>query len=237
MGARGLALKIKRAETPFYARLKRCIKLLLTFRVPVPRLLFPILRAVYAVRMATPEIFRRLMVVFFREPLFRSKCEHVGKRLRLERLPYISGHARIRIGDDVFISGSLAITSGRMLDHPELTIGNNVFLGHGTTIKANRQVVIEDGVLVAQECYIADCDDHPLNRKSRMEGAPAPVEKIKPVRIGRGAWLGRGCYILKGVTIGEGAVIGAASVVTTDVPPFSIAVGNPARVIRQIEPS
>jgi len=236
-GPSGLAFKVRRAETPLYARLKRCIKLLLTFSVPVPRLLFPILRAVYAVRIATPEIFGRLMVVFFREPLFRSKCEHVGKRLRLERLPSICGHTRIRVGDDVWISGSLSIASGRIFDNPKLTVGNGVFLGHGTAIKANRQVVIEDGVLVAQGCYIADCDDHPLDRKSRMEGAPAPVEKIKPVHIGRGAWLGRGCYVLKGVTIGEGAVIGAASVVTTDVPPFSIAVGNPARVIRQIEPS
>jgi acetyltransferase-like isoleucine patch superfamily enzyme len=234
---RAIALRIRRAETPFYARLKGCIKLLLTFRLPAPRFFFPALRAIYAFRFAAPEVFRRLMVVFFREPLFRSTCEHVGKRLRLERLPSISGHARIRIGDDVYISGSLSIASGRMLDNPELSIGNNVFLGHGTTIKASRRVVIEDGVLVAQGCYIADSDDHPLDRKSRMEGAPALVEKIKPVHIGRGAWLGRGCYVLKGVTIGEGAVIGAASVVTTDVPPFSVAVGNPARVIRQIEPS
>src|SRR5216684_8555914 len=116
MSSREITLKIKRGETPFYARLKRCIKLLLTFRVPAPRLLFPVLRAVYAFRFAAPEVFRRLMVVFFREPLFRSKCEHVGKRLRLERLPSISGHARIRIGDDVYISGSLSIASGRMLD-------------------------------------------------------------------------------------------------------------------------
>lgn len=235
--SQGIALKIKRAETPFYAGLKRAIRYVLTFRLPVPRLFFPILRVIYAVRLALPEIFNRVMVVFIREPLLRSRCEQVGKRLRLERLPDISGHSRIRIGDDVYISGLLTIASGRMLDDPELTIGDRVFIGHGSIIKVNRSVVIEEGVLVAQGCYIADCDDHPLDRKLRMEGAPAPVEKIKAVHIGRGAWLGRGCYVLKGVTVGEGAVIGAASVVTTDVPAFSIAVGNPARVIRQIEPS
>jgi acetyltransferase-like isoleucine patch superfamily enzyme len=230
-----MALKIRRAETPFYAAVKRAIKALLTFSVPVPHFLFPVLRALYAIRQAVPEILGRIMVVFFREPLLRSRCEHVGKRLRLERLPYITGHARIRIGDEVYISGLLTIGSGRTVDCPELVIGNKVFIGHGTTIKPNRSIVIEDGVLIAQGCFIADSDEHPIDLKSRWEGAPAPAARIQPIHIGRGAWLGRDCYVLKGVSIGEGAVIGAASVVTSDVPAFSVAVGNPARVIRHLD--
>jgi galactoside O-acetyltransferase len=58
---------------------------------------------------------------------------------------------------------------------------------------------------------------------------------IRPVRICRGAWLGARTIVLKGVTIGEGAVIGAGSVVSRDVPPFTLAVGNPARIVRQLD--
>ncbi|MGN6285701.1 MAG: acyltransferase [Afipia sp.] len=57
---------------------------------------------------------------------------------------------------------------------------------------------------------------------------------MAPVRICRGAWIGARSIILKGVTIGEGAIIGAGSVVAADVPPFTIAGGNPARVIRAL---
>jgi acetyltransferase-like isoleucine patch superfamily enzyme len=61
-----------------------------------------------------------------------------------------------------------------------------------------------------------------------------PETQFKRVHIGRGAYLGVNAIILPGVTIGEGSIIGAGSVVTKDVPPYSVAVGNPARVIRSV---
>lgn len=54
--------------------------------------------------------------------------------------------------------------------------------------------------------------------------------EIRPVRICRHAWIANGCHIMKGVTIGEGAIIGANSVVISDIPPYCIAMGNPAEV-------
>jgi galactoside O-acetyltransferase len=57
---------------------------------------------------------------------------------------------------------------------------------------------------------------------------------MSPVRIGSRSWVGFGASILKGVTVGEGAVIGSGSVVTRDVPPYTLVAGNPARVIRQL---
>jgi maltose O-acetyltransferase len=69
---------------------------------------------------------------------------------------------------------------------------------------------------------------HPLDRAQRVAG----WEAAKPIRIGSGVWIGGGAIILPGVTIGDGAVIGAGSVVTHDVPPDSVALGNPAKVTR-----
>ena len=194
------------------------------FEIPGLGLLAPLLRAIHLLAIGSVHVGRRLLVVFYRAPLFRSQCVSVGRNLYMEQLPSISGNTRITVGDDVFISGDLQIASSHVFDRPELTIGNRVFLGHQVTIHASRQV-IEDGALISTGCYIADSDDHPHDRNLRAQGLPSLPEEILPVRIGRDAWLGRGCYVLKGVTIGEGAVIGAGSVVLGDVPPFSVAVG------------
>jgi acetyltransferase-like isoleucine patch superfamily enzyme len=75
-----------------------------------------------------------------------------------------------------------------------------------------------------------DTDGHPREAYLRARNAPVDLRDISPVRICRHAWIGNGSHIMKGVTIGEGAVIGANSVVISDVPPYCLAVGNPAEV-------
>ena len=230
------ALKVRRAETPFYGGLKRLAKALLTFEIPGAGVFVPLLRMIAGTKFVLTNVIRRLLVVFYRAPLFRSYCVSVGRNLYLELVPSISGHTRITVGSDVYISGTLSIASSHVFDNPELIIGDRVFIGHQVTIRASKQVVIEDGALIAQGCYIADSDDHPRDRDLRTQGYPAPADEIKPVRISRDAWLGRGCYVLKGVTIGEGAIIGAGSVVLGDVPPFSVAIGNPARLVQKLQP-
>jgi maltose O-acetyltransferase len=94
-------------------------------------------------------------------------------------------------------------------------------------------VIVEENVLIAAGCYITDSDQHPIDPELRAQGLPASAENIKSVRICRNAWIGRGAYILKGVTIGQGAIVGAGAVVANEVPPFSIAVGNPARILQK----
>lgn len=76
----------------------------------------------------------------------------------------------------------------------------------------------------------------------RTEGAPsgtrtarAGLEYARPVTIGNDVWIATGVLVLPGVTIGDGSVIGAGSVVAKDIPPYSLAVGNPCRVIRRLE--
>jgi hypothetical protein len=95
----------------------------------------------------------------------------------------------------------------------------------------NKEIVIEDDVNVASGVTFMDTDSHPRDAKERIADLPPRPEEIRPVRICKNAWIGNGSVILKGVTVGEGAIIGVNSVVVTDVPPYSVAMGNPARVI------
>jgi acetyltransferase-like isoleucine patch superfamily enzyme len=230
-------LRIRRAETPFYAALKRLAKGFATFEIPGLVILAPVLRAISFLGSSAVAAGRRILVALYRAPLFRSRCVSVGKNLYLEQSPSVSGHARISIGDDVCISGDLVIVSSHVFDDPEVIIGKRVFIGHQVTIHASKRVTIEDGALISALCYIADSDDHPHDRDLRARGLPAPPDEIRPVHIGRDAWIGRGCFVLKGVTIGEGAIVGAGSVVRNDVPRFSIAVGNPARTVMRLPSS
>jgi acetyltransferase-like isoleucine patch superfamily enzyme len=95
----------------------------------------------------------------------------------------------------------------------------------------NKEILIEDDVNVASGVRFMDSDAHPRDTMQRIADLPPAPEEIKPVRICRYAWIGQNSFILKGVTVGEGAIIGVNSVVVTDIPPYSVAMGNPARVV------
>jgi acetyltransferase-like isoleucine patch superfamily enzyme len=226
-----LLLRIRRAETPGYAKVKLVIVGLLRIHIPIPRLIKPLLRSIYACHWSVARACRRLCVFFYYEPLFRSRCDRVGERLFLWVLPDVRGHTHIEIGDDVSISGKIGVSSGRTYEHPKLIVGNKVTIGSNVGFVVNEEVVIEDGARIASECSIRDSDSHPMDFRYRLAGAPALSSEIKPVRICRNAWIGIGCTICKGVTVGEGAIIGSRSVVMTDIPPYARAVGNPARVL------
>lgn len=113
-----------------------------------------------------------------------------------------------------------------------ITIGRNVGVS-GCTISAAERIVIDDDVLIGAGCLIADSDFHPIAYEHR----DMPEKTLNaPVHICAGAFIGARSIVLKGVTIGRGSVVGAGSVVTRDIPPGVIAAGNPARVVRTIEP-
>ena len=226
-------LKIKRAETPFYSSLKRLARAVIYFDLPLGRSWGLLLRPIFITQHIVIAVFRRFLAVVYYGPVFKSYCAACGDHLSLELSPAVSGPVKIFLGNQVCISGELAIASGHVFDAPELRIADRVFLGHRVSFRVGRQITVEEGVLIAQGCYITDSDEHPLDPDLRAKGLPPAAADIKSVRICRNAWIGRGSYILKGVTIGEGAIVGAGAVVASDVPPFSIAVGNPARVLQR----
>jgi acetyltransferase-like isoleucine patch superfamily enzyme len=224
-------LKMKRGDNAFYRFLRRTSKALLHSHLPLPRLLFPVFRTFYTLHFGVRDALRWTINYFYREPLFRTRCEAIGKDFHLWLMPEVAGHTRIFIGDRVSFFGFVGITSGRIFDNPRLVIGNGVDLGHNVTIVVNKEVIIEDGVKIASGVRIMDNDGHPRDPELRAQNLPPAEAEIKPVRIGRGAWIGQNVFILKGVTIGEGATVGVNSVVVNDIPAFSVAIGNPARVV------
>src|SRR6266699_6161228 len=120
-------------------------------------------------------------------PIFSCRCESVGRRLQLVAMPNVSGHTLLYIGDDVRFGGNVTISSGRFWDRPTLRIGNRAFIGHNVIITCNRQVVIEDDVLIAGNCKISDYDGHPTLMEKRVAGCAPDLEDMQPVRICRGS--------------------------------------------------
>lgn len=119
-------------------------------------------------------------------------------------------------------------------------IGNNVSVNMNCTFVDCNRIEIGDNVLIASNVQLYT-STHPVELSDRLTPGWSPEKEnyfcrtyALPIRIGNGCWLGGGVIVLPGVTIGDGCVIGAGSVVTKDIPPNSLAVGNPCRVIRQI---
>lgn len=205
-------------------------------RLPIPGFLLPVFRFLYHLHFAVLFGARWCLNFFYREPLFRSRCVSIGDRFHMWLMPDITGHPEITIGDQVNFYGHISITSGRLLDHPRLVIGNRVDIGHNVAFVVNREIVIEDDVKIASGVRFMDTDAHPRDPAARIANLPPPLDEIKSVHICKTAWIGQNSFILKGVTVGEGAVIGVNSVVVTDIPPYAVAMGNPARVVVKNQP-
>jgi acetyltransferase-like isoleucine patch superfamily enzyme len=114
-----------------------------------------------------------------------------------------------------------------------IRIGAGSFLNLGVMVASMELVEIGDHCMFANGCFITDAN-HRFDDRDR----PVPWQGFTtkgPTRLGDNVWCGAGVVVTSGVTIGERCVIGANSVVTTDLPPFSIAAGAPAKVLRTIE--
>ena len=127
-----------------------------------------------------------------------------------------------------------------------IEIGHHCFVGENTRIWSASSIKIGDRVLISHGVNIHDSNSHSISAASRAThfeqifaaGHPKVLTDVftKPISIGNDAWIGFGASVFKGVTIGEGAIVGAHSVVTKDVPPYAIVVGNPARIIGKSAP-
>lgn len=184
------------------------------------------LRWVLAHRAYTPWY----LVRYFRLARFKLANPHVvlrgmvflGKRVEIHATP---GLARLEIGRWVHIGDGNAIRC----HEGSLRIGDKVVFGKDNVVNTYLDIEIGASTLVADWCYICDFDH-------RTEDITMPIKDqgiIKsPVRIGPDTWVATKVTVLRGTRVGRGSVLGAHAVVKGDIPDYSIAVGSPARVVK-----
>ncbi len=164
---------------------------------------------------------------------FRKKyCRNCGTDLTLKESEYIHPLGPLYIGDNSRLlcwSKYSSICPPQNLN-PHLIIGRNFHATRNLTIQCAGKTTIGDDVLIASDVFIIDYN-HGLNPNSNSY-LDNKLE-VLGVTIGNGVWIGNNVVILPGVHIGDKAIIGAGSVVTKDIPSYTIAVGNPARIVKQ----
>jgi maltose O-acetyltransferase len=157
------------------------------------------------------------------------KATSVGSRVRLRGHPLISNHGRMVIGSRVQLVSTAARLELVTLPGGTLEIGERTLVNYGGSIAAAESVRIGARCLIGTHAIIMDNDFHRVEPERRLEWPES-----RPIAIEDNVWLGARVIVLGGVTIGAGSCIGAGSVVNSDIPPRSLAVGVPARVIRTL---
>ena len=141
----------------------------------------------------------------------------------------------IYIGDNVHIFNNciLATHPNSNYQHPILTVGNGCSLGEQIHITSANKITIGDNLLTGRRCTITD-NSHGFSTISDLSISPHIRQVVSKgaVMIGKNVWLGDNVIVLPEVRIGDGVVVGANSVVTKDIPSYSVAVGNLIRIIK-----
>ncbi|CAN5596715.1 hypothetical protein BH23ACT3_BH23ACT3_13820 [soil metagenome] len=143
---------------------------------------------------------------------------------------YVHIGERTMIGPGVTLSAGM-VPGQRCLSERVVTIGDRCLIGRGSGIVGHLEIVIGHDVWTGHHVYLTDQNhgyadvDLPISQQ---------VQPERPVHVGDGSWLGHGTVVLPGSRIGRHVVVGANSVVTGDIPDYSVAVGAPARVVATI---
>ena len=156
----------------------------------------------------------------------------IGSRVRVLGRPTVVTDGSMRVGERTKLVSTVATLELVAGEGGVLDIGERGFINFGCSIVAMSRVTIGARVLIGPHCMIMDTAFHNIEPDRRLD----PVEP-EPITIGENVWLGARVIVLPGVTIGDDSVIGIGSVVTQDIPPGSVAVGVPARVVRTVTPT
>ena len=145
----------------------------------------------------------------------RPRFVHVGNHVRIKRNTSINLHPKDKKSKEIL-----------------LFIGDNVIISESCFISACNRIVIEENVGISPNVMIIDNSRKPgdIRRPSKEQDL-----KIGYVHIGADSWIAYGACVLPNVTIGRHCIIGALSVVNEDIPPYSVAVGSPAKVVKRYD--
>jgi acetyltransferase-like isoleucine patch superfamily enzyme len=158
-------------------------------------------------------------------------AHQLGRRVRLWGRPQLTIGGILTIGNRVRLVSTTARLELAVSKGARLEIGDGTFVNYGCSIAATGHIRIGNRCSIGTHVTLMDNDFHHVDPEQR-DALPAP----QPITIGDRVWLGTRVVVLRGVTIGDGSVVGAGSVVTRDIPPYCVAAGVPARVIRRLNP-
>jgi maltose O-acetyltransferase len=160
---------------------------------------------------------------------YLRRSSSLGRRVRVfGRLDVTVGNAgHLLVGERVLLISTPLPT--QIVVDGVLEIGDGTFINHGCSIGATLDIRIGRRCRIGPHVLMMDNDYHRLEPERRDERPES-----RPIVLEENVWLGARAIVLRGVRIGEGSVVGAGSVVTTDLPPRSLAFGLPARVVRKL---
>lgn len=148
--------------------------------------------------------------------------------------------SNVRIANHCFIGCIIIAKFGG-----KVSIGENTYIGGSTSIYCKDRVQIGKNVIIANNSMIMDNNNHPVSPEMRLKMSACDnyiTDKLwsweyatsAPVIIEDNVWIGRDVRIMKGVTVGRGSIVALGSIVTKDVPPYSVVAGNPAVVVKTL---
>ncbi len=160
--------------------------------------------------------------------LYRALGMKVNGRIRLEAIEWPLRPASISLGNGVALDRSVTLLA--TADTARIIIGPRCYVNRHTILDASERIEIGEDTIIGPFCYLTD-HDHTFGPGLPPAGGPLVSA---PTIIGPRCWLGARVTVLKGVTIGAGTVVGAGSIVTKSLPPGVLAIGSPARVVREL---
>lgn len=179
---------------------------------------------VYFMKISTDKIISIIEITLLK---IRGYKIHYSVLLKGNNFFFQSTKSAIDIAGGTTIGQHTRISGG---GSGKVRIGKNVLIGDFTYIMAHEKIEIGNNTKIASFCFVVDFNHkHGDKEKNLVEQG----YKTNPIKIGENVWVGTHVIILPGVTVGDRAIIGAGSVVTKSIPAGSIAVGNPAKVIKK----
>lgn len=173
-------------------------------------------------------LFRNGYNTFF----WKRKFGKFGEKSKIEYPSILQNTECIEIGSNTIILKNSRIQSFYDgFNNPIVKIGDGCFIGYNFSLLNASKIEIGNNVLLASNILISS-ENHGMNPECNLSYMDQPLQS-SPVIIGDGCWIGEKVCILPGVVIGEKTIIGAGSIVTKSIPAYSVAVGNPARVIKK----
>lgn len=174
-----------------------------------------------------------LVILFSKVKLFFLK-KKIGKDTFIDSTVNVFGWKYVSIGSKTLIGEQTWINVNKKIDEFEhIKIGNHCYIGRRNLLSSSKELIISDYVMTNNECKFLGSNhiyENPL-----MPYISTGTMDNDILKIGVNVWIGAGVIVLGNVTVGHGSIIGAGSVVTKSIPMFSIAVGNPCKVIKRFD--